>query len=522
MQKATISSVIICTTAFGLLFYGITVLISLLCPDSPFKSPGSHLVEAICNKILGDRPTSTDDMFGRSSAIRWILETSTNPEVVAAAAAMVPLVQWSPKVDISAAYARLFDTFTTCRYKSESYIKAMAHLWTQPVKINPLLIERPISSDDRDRLIRNAFTSGRDAWGQFTVAEEEGARQKHKADVRTALRTMVVYGRSHRLSFPDDESLIWHGDLQWRHCNGVSPSCAEFDWLVDYLADKVGATDDATEGDALLALSAMPTLGSPVKRGSYIKVLIRCLSPTRPSRVRYAALRAIVDARAELASITSDSMPQGVDAGLLDELSHALLAAILSNHIQSIPSGHVLVYGNKYSDSYYFRLLFALATNDEWRQRLVCHGHVEWCTSLVDLTIRLQVSDRNFYLAGIFSRIYPSSRDLSISPRQERWRTLMSTAWIALDGMERQDIYGCIDALPALVEATTQSFQYWDNGLPCWELCDWQLVAESVQRILVRLQALVGQADEGLVNAALPAVQGLHDDIIGHLKEMQE
>ncbi|OJA16572.1 hypothetical protein AZE42_03848 [Rhizopogon vesiculosus] len=448
-------------------------------------------------------------MFVRSSAIRWILETSTNPEVVAAAAAMVPLVQWSPKVDISAAYSRLFDTFMLCHHKSEPYVQAMAHLWTQPVNISPHLIEPPISSDARGRLIRNEFTSGCDAWVQFTVTEEEGARQKHKADIYTALRTMGVYGRSGRLSLPDDESLICHGDLRWCHPDGLSPSRAEFDRLVDYLADKV----DATECDDLLTLNAMHTLGSPVKRGSYIKVLIRCLGPTRPSRARHVALRAIVDAREELASITSGSMPQGVDAGLLDELSHALLAAVIPNRTQSTSSRHILVY-----DICYFRLLFALAANDEWRQRLSRHGHVKWCISLVGL---LQVSGHNFYIAGIFSRIYPSSRGLSISPRQERWRTLMSTAWKAFDAMEGQDSYGCIDALPALVEATRHSFQDWDNGFPSWELGNLQLVAGSVQRVLVRLRTAVGQADEGLVNAGLPAVQGLYDDLcrmIGYLK----
>ncbi|OAX40408.1 hypothetical protein K503DRAFT_620216 [Rhizopogon vinicolor AM-OR11-026] len=93
MQKPTISSVIICTTAFGVLFYGITVFISLLRPDSPFKSPGSHLLQAICDQILPVKPTSIDNTFGRSSVICWILETSTNPEVVAAAAAMILLVQ---------------------------------------------------------------------------------------------------------------------------------------------------------------------------------------------------------------------------------------------------------------------------------------------------------------------------------------------------------------------------------------------------------------------------------------------
>jgi hypothetical protein len=91
-QQIIISSAIICTTAFasGILFYMATIFVSVLHPDSPFQTPGSKLVRASCNRFL---PLLTDNISLKSSATHWVLETSINPEIVEAAAAMVPLAQ---------------------------------------------------------------------------------------------------------------------------------------------------------------------------------------------------------------------------------------------------------------------------------------------------------------------------------------------------------------------------------------------------------------------------------------------
>lgn len=138
----------------------------------------------------------------------------------------------------------------------------MAHLWTQSVKISPLIICHTISPDVRNRLVRNAFTAGRRAWYQLKMAKEEDAQWMHKANnARTVLRTMMVYGRSKGFSLPDDENLIWYGDLRWRHSDGLAPSWEQYDWLVDYLVEKSDSADDATKDDALLALSSMCALG---------------------------------------------------------------------------------------------------------------------------------------------------------------------------------------------------------------------------------------------------------------------
>lgn len=142
-QQTTISSVIICTTAFGLLFYVGTILVSVLHPGSPFQTPGSDLFVAICQELLPDKSKLTRIIFAKSSAIHWILETTTNPEIIEAVDAMVSFIQWSPNLDASAVFACLRDNFVTCHDRQELYVKygkAMAHLCIQMVNITKELL----------------------------------------------------------------------------------------------------------------------------------------------------------------------------------------------------------------------------------------------------------------------------------------------------------------------------------------------------------------------------------------------
>jgi hypothetical protein len=190
-QQRTISSVIISTTALGILFYVATIVISVLHPDSPFQTVESALVgalsrrvsEAFSNAFHNAFPrlyfkyidlfesTSTPNISDESSPIRWILEISTNPEVVEAAAAIVPLVQWSPKIDASAVYARLVDHLATCVGRPELFVtcgKAIAYLRVHSA-VNGFLnhwkeCESWRSWGDKSRFIRDAFTDARRAW----------------------------------------------------------------------------------------------------------------------------------------------------------------------------------------------------------------------------------------------------------------------------------------------------------------------------------------------------------------------
>jgi hypothetical protein len=175
-------------------------------------------------KFTSTPSTFSSNAFSKSSAIRWMLETSTNPEVVDAAAGIVPCVQWPPKFDASAVFARLCNNLRAYRDKEELYVKcgkAMAHLCIQPVEINRKLLWLAVDDkfwSHRNRFIRDAFMAGRDAYDQLENTQEIDAQRKYRSSVRTALRTMVVhgltfhgfmfYGSRGPLARPDDESLI--------------------------------------------------------------------------------------------------------------------------------------------------------------------------------------------------------------------------------------------------------------------------------------------------------------------------
>ncbi|KAG1787434.1 uncharacterized protein HD556DRAFT_1409233 [Suillus plorans] len=524
-QQTTISSVIICTTAFGILFYVGTFLVSVLHPDSPFRTPASDLLATICQKIYPGKSTSIRHTLAKSSAIRWILETSTNPEIVEAAATIVPCVQWPPNLDASAAFARLRDSFVACRNRPELYVKygkAMAHLCIQPVKINKELLGflwDDKFNQSRSRFIRDAFMAGCAAYKQLKSSREDNARRrKHRASARTALRTMLVHGTRNKLSRPDDEHLIWYGDLRWRHSDEREPSYEKFNWLVDYLGDAENHTDHETEGDALLALSSMRRLGSPAKRPSYINSLIRCMHSTKPPRVRHTALRAVFEAREELASMTSASMPQGVDAQLLDGLSSALMSAVRPNDYHTIhdtrPDGSF----HKDRDFCYIRLIYALTEKNEWCHRLIHHGHLKWCIFLVNDICRDDYLRVGSCLLVIFERAKSLGEDLPFSPAEKRRQFPIAEAWHTAQYASRDDPY--VDGIQALVMVTRLHLTALDDSVPREWFAD---LAAKVHRALVNLQqkqtfhvnAGIAQAE---IDAAISSMKDLHTDL-GHMVE---
>ncbi|KAG1764465.1 hypothetical protein EDD22DRAFT_845907 [Suillus occidentalis] len=408
--------------------------IPLRFPQSPFWTPGSKPAGAIGKIFTGS--TSSPGPSDKSSAIRWIIETSTNPEYVEAAAAMC-----------TNAYVI---TSEQCCQKEVLYVKygkAMAHLCSQPVKIDPILL-RKYGWDywgGRSRFIRDAFMAGRDAYRRMTP--EGNASQR--ANVRTALRTMAVHGLDHILSHPDSEELIWNGDLRWRHSsNGDKPRLEEFDWLVDYLADTAKG-DYETEGDTLLALSAMHGLWSSAKQPSFIN----SLHPLYGQRQ----------------APTNDSMPQGVNAQLLDSLSRALFTAVCPNRQTDHYSASDTPFHEE-RDGRYINLIFSLAKNGEWRQRLIHDGHLRRCIDLVD-----NVNEREsrvsrtypsesylpgFYLPAIIGRINPICKDTTLSATQKKsLGQLVEKTW-------RTHIYrnddDYVDAIPALVTATKLIYRQGD------------------------------------------------------------
>jgi len=217
------------------------------------------------------------------------------------------------------------------------------------------------------------------------------------------------------------------------------------------------------------------------------------MSSARSPRVRHAALRAVSDAREELAYIDDDPMPRDVHTKLLDELSRAILASLHAT------GGSNVFHLSR--DRCYLRLLFSLARSEEWCGRLAHHGHVERCISLLD-GVLASSHDLNFYLAGILARADLSHRDHLFGPAKKKWQTLMSNAWY--EAAKLFPTKECVGALPALVSATQMDLPASDNNGELRELT--RYVSWVLERLLQMEQ-------ENLARFALPSVQGLYDEL---------
>ncbi|OJA18479.1 hypothetical protein AZE42_13238 [Rhizopogon vesiculosus] len=410
---------------------------------------------------------------------------------------MIPGTQWLPKADATAVYARLVDNLATCVDRPQLFMtfgKAMAHLHANSVtiklkfssKITELGAWR--SCGDKSHFIREAFADAHHACDQRKNTEQDNPA-KHEANARSALRTIMVHGWSTRLSRPDDGYLIWNDD----------------------------GTDAETEGDALLALSAVQGLGSSAKRPSYVRALTRCMASPRTRRVRCAALRVVSEAREELAFMTnSNSASLDVDATLLDELSDALLTAVVPHHDQTLQDSTSDDASFPAMPNYhYLRLIFALQKNDEWCKLLAHGGHLGCISSsLYDVVLVSPWFLDKVYLAGILLRVDTSSNDISPNPAQEKWRMLIQGAWSRFylfsqeSNLEHERI---IEALQALVTMTRQNLPDTNNSVASAELAKLKEFVYKALRNLKRNQRyLRPQADVGLDGAVL-TVQCLYD-----------
>lgn len=151
-QQPTIAAPVVLTMAFGALFYGIIILSCVVSPTCPFQTTASTILRftlqslsrsirkfhislagwvpsllfgvASASRLWNDaRGYDNDKDFGLphkadaphdASAVRWIMETTTDPNVITSAALMVPEIEWPKLIDVSAAITQLRDTFLAC------------------------------------------------------------------------------------------------------------------------------------------------------------------------------------------------------------------------------------------------------------------------------------------------------------------------------------------------------------------------------------------------------------------------
>lgn len=153
-QQHIVACIVIGTTSFGTVFYALIVVAALISDVCPFQTPasnrlrsiGQHVVlfhnalqkrnQTILSSLLRcvsyipyititslhsfasciSRRLSSQYAIENTDApcIRWLLETSDNPDVITISASLVPEVEWPPDLDVSCALLRLRDTFLDC------------------------------------------------------------------------------------------------------------------------------------------------------------------------------------------------------------------------------------------------------------------------------------------------------------------------------------------------------------------------------------------------------------------------
>jgi hypothetical protein len=153
-----------------------------------------------------------------------------------------------------------------------------------------------------------------------------------------------------------------------------------------------------------------------------------------------------------------------------------------------------------------------LVQNEEWYNRLTRDDHIEWCISLHDEVLTSSLILDKVYLSGILLHINPASKD-TLDLAQEKWWTLIKRAWNIPPYYIRDNE---IEALPTLMAATRQHLPDPHNDVARAELA---ALATNVHGALESLKQReeTRRWEEGsimiLVDAALPTVQSLYDDL---------
>jgi len=261
---------------------------------------------------------------------------------------------------------------------------------------------------------------------------------------------MMVAAAGDGFIHPDNDSIIWRGRFTW---NGDNRTSGDFKWLVYCLASF--SNDHTATADALLVLSAMPGLGSHDQTLTYLEAVISAMKSGNPSRLRYAALRAVLESRMALANINNVIKDEKTRESLLAKLSPAILTAA------TCPDSKF----NYWRDDAYLRLIMVLAANEQWCRRLVADRHIEHFILLLN---NPDEGSSSFHLAAVFGRVCASCPDAA-KPEAvavTQFSSLAKLAWQSIFDLKLYEQSDCVSALPAVVDFTA----HWEKAIPTVDL----------------------------------------------------
>ncbi|KAG2055181.1 hypothetical protein BDR06DRAFT_346646 [Suillus hirtellus] len=158
-EQHIVACIVIGATTSGAVFYALIVVAALISDVCPFQTPASNRLRSIGQRVVrfhsvlqkGNQTilssflrfvsyipyTIITSLHSFASCIshrlssqyaientdapciRWLLETSDDPDVITTAASLVPEVEWPPDLDVSCALLRLRDTFLNCFENTE-------------------------------------------------------------------------------------------------------------------------------------------------------------------------------------------------------------------------------------------------------------------------------------------------------------------------------------------------------------------------------------------------------------------
>lgn len=441
-QQGTLAIAVIASMAFGLFFYWFIIVASLKSPQCPFQTPISAVIRVFCGRVYayvkdwrmhgsGDAlsspdPKVLDEKLSEVPSMKWIFESSTDPEVISSVAWLVPFVQWTPELHpelhMPTICSRLVSTFKACFHAGVRTFSARRRALACGRALHHVVCDENIQSisskvmhfDGGPLEMWSQWQGLSLPWGlecckasfdQYATTLDED----HESEARNALRLAIVTGCPGFLK-PTDVALIWDGVFDWKDDRRT---IEDFDWLVDFLVHfrKSAARDFDAMGDALLALSAMRGLGSLTRQDNYLDAIIFAMEADKPFRLRHAALRAIFDARYALVEIVDQEEGEFREK-VLKELAPALLSTTKPIAPQRSDDEPDAVF-NPGRDDCYLRLIFTLAKQSDWRAHLRRAGHIERCTSLLGHVIKnssmtSSATYHSYYLAGILIQMNAS------------------------------------------------------------------------------------------------------------------
>ena len=513
-QQGPLAVAVIVPAAFGILFYAYIIFASLKYLQCPFETPISTLIRLLWRRFrllkiryrcstgeqsppdTGEQSPpdtgaqsplapDTGEVEETTASMKWIFETSTDPEVISSVAWLLPTTKLAPEFDMKTVWTRLLNTFKTCFHGFQLSVSARDKALACGRALHHVICDDTteksnLSNDlDNDKDALDMWSRWHDIaypWGFWDCKlsfDRYAMTQhlEHRKEARNALRLAIVTGCPGFMK-STDVALIWDGAFDW---TGDTRTPEDFDWLVDFLMHfrKHSGRDLDAMADALLALSAMRGLGSPAKRDIYFDSIIFSMEADKPFRLRHAALRAVFDARLALVDI-ADSKEGEFREQLLTKLPSALFTTtrlITPSRTLNDPDDIF----NPGRDYFYLRLIFSLAKQEDWRAQLEAAGHVDRCLTLLGHVIDMEndsigssdtVKNHAYYLAAALIRMdasdsYQTSSFASGITESEWWK-LLKGAWWAMGSnrlYREEESREALEALPDIAKYTLESLK---------------------------------------------------------------